>query len=86
MIVDLEVCMNIQSEAMERHVHQDGFPGTRYSEGNKSGLSQGRYWKRTFSVDPQQGALCVPLGEDASLTEPRRSSILIDLTRNVVVG
>ncbi len=71
---------------MKCYVHQNSFSGTRYSEGNESGLSQGQYWKPTFSIDPQQEALRVPLGEDASFAEPRCSSILMDLARDVVVG
>ncbi len=37
-------------------------------------------------MNPQQEALRVPLGEDASLEEPRGGSILMDFTRNVVIG
>ena len=36
-------------------------------------------------MDPQQGALRVPLSKDASLQEPRGSSILMDFTRSIVV-
>ena len=39
----------------------------------------------TFSMNPQQATLCVPLGEDVSLEKPRGSSILMDLTHNVVI-
>ena len=45
----------------------------------------GLFWKRTFSMDPQEGTLFVPLSKDASLEEPHGSSILMDFTRNVVV-
>ena len=31
-------------------------------------------------------SICVPLGEDTSLAEPRCSSVLMDFRRNVVVG
>jgi hypothetical protein len=36
-------------------------------------------------MDPQQGTFHIPFGEDASLEKPRGRSILMDLTRNVVV-
>ena len=36
-------------------------------------------------MDPQKGTLRVPLGEGISIAEPRRSSILMDFARGVVV-
>ena len=73
-----------QSRAMKRYVHQNSLPGTRYRE-NESGLSRRQYWIPTFSMDPQKGTLRVPLGEGTSIAEPRRSSILMNFARGVVV-
>ena len=75
-----------QSKAIKRYLHQNGLPGTRYKKENESGLSRRQYWKPTFSMDPQERTLRVPLGEDTSVAEPSRSSILMNFARDVVVG
>jgi hypothetical protein len=57
----------------------------RCTEGIRVVARAGKFWERTFSVDPQKRALRVPLIEDASLEEPRGGSILMGFVSNVVV-
>jgi len=41
---------------------------------------------RTFSVDPEKRTFRLPVIEYAALKEPLRGSLMMDSTRNVMIG
>ena len=40
---------------------------------------------RTFAMDPQERRRLLPLFEDTPLEEPRRSSLVVGLARNILI-
>jgi hypothetical protein len=72
------------------HPPKDALAGSRYETKRPSGISAGGNGKTmehcTISVSPQKGAFRLPFIVDRPVKEPRGGSIVMGITRSVVVN
>jgi hypothetical protein len=61
-------------------------PGARYKSWQSAATKLERSRRRTFSMNPQKRTSGFPFGEDTALEKPLRRSLVMSITRDVVVS
>ena len=77
-----------RKKARRANKPDDALPRARYDNRRLSERAQEKkQWreKRTFSVDPQQGACRLPFDDNPPLKQPDGGSLVLSLLSNVVI-